>query len=57
MEDDRVERIESYVKDFQPMVLGTIDLAAGRGTLTLRALEIAGSQAMDFRRLTLRRLG
>lgn len=56
MEDDRVERIESYVKDFRPTVLGTIDLDAGRGTLTLRALEIPGRQVMDFRLLTLRRL-
>ena len=56
MEHDRVERIESYVKDFRPMVLGAIELAAGRGTLILRALEIPGRQAMDFRLLTLRRL-
>lgn len=56
MEHDRVERIESYVKDFRPTVLGTIDLDTGRGTLTLRALEIPGLQAMDFRLLTLRRL-
>ena len=56
MEHDRVERIESYVKDFQPVVLGTIELAAGRGTLRLQALEIPGEQAMDFRLLTLRRL-
>lgn len=57
MEHDRVERIESYVKHFQPIVLGTIDLAAGRGTLTLQALEVPGSQVMDFRLLTLRRQG
>lgn len=56
MEDDRVQRIESYVKDFQPTVLGEIDLEPGRGTLLLRALDIPGNQAMDFRLLTLRRL-
>ena len=56
MDDDRVPRIESYVKDFQPTVLGEIDLQPGRGTLFLRALEIPGNQAMDFRLLTLRRL-
>lgn len=56
MDDDRVPRIESYVKDFQPTVLGAIDLPPGRGTLLLRALEIPGNQAMDFRLLTLRRL-
>lgn len=56
MEDDRVERIESYVKDFQPTVLGEIDLEPGRGTLFLRAPEIPGNRAMDFRLLVLRRL-
>ena len=55
MDDDRVPRIESYVKDFQPTVLGEIDLQPGRGTLFLRALEIPGNQAVDFRLLVLRR--
>ncbi|MDE2849832.1 MAG: arylsulfatase [Acidobacteriota bacterium] len=55
-EDDRVERIESYVKDFRPTVLGEIDLQPGRGTLFLRAPEIPGDRAMDFRLLVLRRL-
>ena len=44
------------MKDFQPTVLGEIDLPPGRGALFLRALEIPGNQAMDFRLLTLRRL-
>ncbi len=48
-ENDRVERGESYVKDFKPMKLGTMRLEKGRGELTLRALAIPGSQAMDFR--------
>ncbi len=48
-ENDRVERGESYVKDFKPLKLGTIRLEKGRGELTLRALKIPGSQAMDFR--------
>ena len=56
MDDDRVQRIESYVKDFRPTVLGEIDLQPGRGTLFLRAPEIPGKQAMDFRLLVLRRL-
>jgi arylsulfatase A-like enzyme len=51
---DRVPRGESYVKDFKPWRLGEIDLPAGRGDLTLRALEIPGRQAMEFRLLTLR---
>jgi arylsulfatase A-like enzyme len=48
-EHDRVPRQESYVKDFKALTLGTIRLAKGRGTLTLRATEIPGSQVMDFR--------
>lgn len=48
-EHDRLERRESYVKDFKAMRLGTIRLEAGKGELTLRALKIPGSQTMDFR--------
>lgn len=50
-EHDRVPRMESLVKDFRPMVLGTIELAKGRGPLTLRALEVPGSTVMDLRLL------
>jgi arylsulfatase A-like enzyme len=57
MENDRVERIESYIKDFKPMKLGKIYLKKGSGTLTLKALKIPGNQAIDFRLLTLKRLG
>ena len=31
MEQDRDERIESYVKDFQPLVLGDMELTADAG--------------------------
>lgn len=55
MENDRVERIESYVKDFKPMDVGTIYLDKGRGLLTLKALEIPGNQVMDIRLLMLTR--
>lgn len=56
-EHDRVDRdSESYVKDFAPLSLGSIHLAAGRATLTLRALDVPGRQVMDLRRLTLRRV-
>lgn len=50
-EHDRVKRQESYVKDFKPMKLGTIQLKKGRTEMTLRATEIPGSQAMEFRLL------
>ncbi len=54
-DDDRVSRQESYVKDFKPLVLGTLQLKAGRGRLSLRATDIPSKQAMDLRyvRLTL----
>lgn len=56
MEHDRVERMESYVKDFKPMELGVIDLEPGKGLLTLKALEVPGSTVMDFRLLMFTRM-
>ena len=56
MEQDRVPRGESYVKNFKSMPLGSIHLEKGNGVLTLKALEIAGSQVMDFRLLMLNRI-
>jgi len=56
MENDRDERIESYVKDFNPLSIGTIHLNKGKGYMSLRALEIPGSQVMDFRLMMLERV-
>jgi hypothetical protein len=39
------------------MKLGVIELKKGKGTLTLQALDIPGSQALEFRLLMLTRLG
>ncbi len=44
---------ESTMKDFRTLVLGEIELTAGKGPLTLRALEIPGKSVMDLRRITL----
>ena len=44
---------ESQMKDFHTMRLGEISLSAGRGPLTLQAIEIPGQSVMDVRRLTL----
>jgi hypothetical protein len=53
-EHDRVPRQgESYVKDFKPLRLGVIELGKGRGTLTLRALDVPGKQVMDVRSVVL----
>lgn len=57
MEHDRVERIESYVKDFKPLNLGTMSLEKGRGLLTLKAVDVPASQVMDVRLLLFRRIG
>ena len=56
MDEDRDKRIESYVKDFKPLDLGVISLKKGIGTLTLQALDIPGSQVMDFRLLMFERV-
>ena len=55
MEHDRVERQESYVQNFRPQSLGTIQLTKGQGLLSLKATEIPGSEVMDFRLMILRR--
>jgi arylsulfatase A-like enzyme len=53
-EHDRVPRgSESYVKDFRPLSLGTIELPAGKGTLTLRAPKVPGKQVADVRQVEL----
>jgi arylsulfatase A-like enzyme len=44
---------ESQMKEFRPLRLGTIHLEAGRGSLTLRALEIPGQSVMDVRSVNL----
>jgi arylsulfatase A-like enzyme len=55
--DDRHDRgPESYVKDFRPLSLGTIQLNKTRALLTLRALEIPGSQVADIRYVALKYL-
>ncbi|MCP4314173.1 MAG: arylsulfatase [Bacteroidetes bacterium] len=56
MEHDRAPRGGSFVKDFKRMPLGSIHLEKGEGVLTLKALEIPGSQVMDFRLLMLNRI-
>ncbi|MGC3972169.1 MAG: hypothetical protein QM775_33960 [Pirellulales bacterium] len=53
-EHDRADRgTESYVKDFQPLRLGEMTLAKGRGTLTLRALEKPGPAVIEVRAVLL----
>jgi hypothetical protein len=44
---------ESQMKEFRPLMLGEVELSAGRGDLILQAVEIPGGSVMDLRRLTL----
>ncbi len=55
-EHDRYARAESYVKDFKAVSIGSINLEKGDGELTLKATEIPGAEAMEFRLLTLERV-
>jgi hypothetical protein len=55
-DEDRVPRKESYLKDFRPLVLGTMRLEPGRGNLTLRATKIANREVAEIFRVTLRRI-
>jgi hypothetical protein len=54
--ENHVQMGESLVKDFRPMKLGVIKLPAKRGTLTLRATKIPGSEAVDVRYVVLTRV-
>ncbi|HBE66661.1 MAG TPA: N-acetylgalactosamine 6-sulfate sulfatase [Planctomycetaceae bacterium] len=55
-ENDRVRRMESYVKDFLSITLGEIELTAGQEGATLSALDIPGNQVIEFRALQLTRV-
>lgn len=56
MEDDRIPRQESYVKDFRTFNMGRISLQAGRGLLTLKALDLPGDGGPDIRLVMLKRV-
>ena len=55
-ENDRVPRIESYIKDFKPISMGIMKLKKSKGQLTLRASEITGEEVIDFRLLLFNKL-
>ena len=54
MEDDRVPRIESYVKDFKPKILGEIHLRKGRRPLVLKTRYLPEKVGIDVRLLMFR---
>ena len=55
-ENDRIPRQESYIKDFRPLVLGTIDLQKGKSELVLRAPLINGKSALESNLVTLKKI-
>lgn len=55
-DDDRVLRIESYVKDFKPLSLGIMEIEKGKGELSLSIPEIPGDEGIEFRLLMFRRI-
>jgi len=56
MQYQRFERGESKVKIFQRYSLGSIHLNKGAGKMQLKALEIPGKNAIEFRLLSLTRI-
>jgi hypothetical protein len=56
MDEDRIVRQNSYVKDWKPLKLPVIHLEKGTGELTLQALSVPASQVMDFRLLMFDRI-
>jgi hypothetical protein len=56
MDHDRVERNNSYVKDWKPLKLPVMHLEQGTGELILQALHVPGAQVMDFRLLMFERI-
>ena len=56
MEFDKFERGESYVKDWGRLSMGKIRLETGPQTLVLRAIQIPGGEAIDFRLMMVRRV-
>lgn len=53
-DQDRVLRKgESYMKDFRPLIFGTIRLEKGRRLLQVRATDIPGKSVMDLQQIDL----
>lgn len=52
-QDTLPRKLESPMKPFHPLDLGTIELKQGQGTLTLRATQIPENSVMDVLRVTL----
>jgi hypothetical protein len=56
MEEDLSPRIESYVKDWKTVELGTMQLKKGNSSMCLTALDMPGKSVIDFRLFLFERL-
>jgi arylsulfatase A-like enzyme len=56
MEHDKVERDESYVKDFKPMKLGNVALKKGRGIMELSSKNLLSPDDLECNMITFRRI-
>ena len=52
---ERVKKSHYFVKDFKPLVLGSLQLRAGTGVLRLTAPTLLGEAAIDLHSIELRR--
>ncbi|MDF1741130.1 MAG: arylsulfatase [Verrucomicrobiales bacterium] len=50
---ERVAESHYFVKDFKPLSLGTLELKAGKGTLTLGNATMVGTEAIDVHSIEL----
>jgi len=55
VEFDRINREESFEKDFEALEIGVLNLDKGLHPISLKASEINGPQFIDFRLLVLER--
>jgi hypothetical protein len=52
--EDKIERIESYTKDFKKINIGRISLKKGKSILKLKTTKMEGDKSIDFRLLILK---
>ncbi len=56
MDQDRVPRIESYVKDFKEVMVGQIKLSKNQDKAVLKALNIVGPSTIEINRISFLRV-
>ncbi len=54
--EDRVQRIESYIKEFKKVTIGKLKLEKGRQQLVLKASQVKNESVMDINRISVQRL-